>query len=100
MRAVAVQAFSSVSNGALVCVSGPLMIALTGTFVATWRIEVSLDKGATWAPLARDLQGNPVSGTVAAVLSLNLPLPCCVRVACTARTSGTINAKIVADDGV
>ena len=105
--AVLTGTFTATGQSAGLQVYGNYNITLTGTFVATVRIERSFDEGASWAVLSKDAAGTPNAYTSALSLVLNEPENSAeavagatekpnirVRLNCTSYTSGTVNYRI------
>jgi len=76
----------AVENGATMNISDldEVYCHVSGTFVGTWKVQISFDDGATWADFD--------TGTAA---KLTVVLPPCkhMRAICTAFTSGTITVN-------
>ena len=79
--------FTGTANGAQIFVGDldEAYCTISGTFVGTWKIEVSFDGGTTWVQFD--------TGTAP---KLTAVLPPCrfIRATCTAFTSGTILASV------
>lgn len=78
---------TSVSNGSAVSIADldEAYVTVSGTFVGTWKIQVSFDGGTSWVDFD--------TGTAA---KLTAVLPPCrfIRAICSAYTSGTILASV------
>lgn len=78
---------SATSTDAIMVKEG--IVAVTGTFSATWRVEIDPIGNGTWAP-ALDAAGAALTTTAAGAMKIDNGVACPTRVTCTAYTSGTL----------
>lgn len=88
---------SSVTSGAAVVVKpGMFSVKISGTFVATVRLEKSIDNGVTWDPHMIPV-ATALSWTAPMSINLEEGERCLYRMNMTARTSGTADWRIGQD---
>ena len=74
---------------------GAFNVSVSGTFVATIRLERSFDSGSNWLICSSDSAGTAASWTAPFSVVAEEPEPGVLyRLACTAYTSGTITYRI------
>lgn len=83
---------TSATNTAAIMVKEGI-VAVTGTFSGTWRVEVDPLGNGTWAA-ALDSGGNALTSTTAGAMKIDNGTACPTRVACTSYTSGTLAVAI------
>lgn len=88
MSAQVSQSLTSATSTAAIPIKDGV-VSVTGTFSATWRIDVDALGDGSWAP-ALDSSGVAVTSTAAGAMRINNGVACPTRVTCTAFTSGTL----------
>lgn len=92
---VQTDALTAVSNGTPILMIGTFNAVLSGTFVGTAQLQRSFDGGSTFVPCDIDSSGTVANYTAPVSVVVQEPEPgVFYRWACTAFTSGTINARI------
>lgn len=69
------------------------IVAVTGTFSATWKVEIDPLGTGVWAS-ALDSSGVALTSTAAGAMKVDNGVACPTRVTCSAYTSGTLVVAI------
>ncbi len=87
--------FTAIANSAPVLLVGRFNLALTGTFVATVKLQRSFDGGAVWQVVSRDVTGQEAAWSAPVSLAGEEPeRGVLYRLACSAYTSGSVGYRI------